>query len=195
MAMTVNPSFIAANGDTATVSVIIIEPAGTPVPDGTVVQFFTTLGKIQEQAKTNDGVARVKLISDANSGTAEITAFSGGVTTAAKSVTVGATRPASVRLAAIDPVIDLKTGKTIASFRATVLDDKGNPVSGVLVRFTSADPAQDKILETADTPTNNSGEAIGRVQTTRTTSGTITVRADVLASTSLTSTVTISVIG
>ncbi|MEO8362723.1 MAG: hypothetical protein ABI672_22045 [Vicinamibacteria bacterium] len=194
MVMTVNPSFIALNGDTATVSVIVIEPAGTPVPDGTVVQFFTTLGKIQEQAKTNDGVARVKLISDANSGTAEITAFSGGVTTDAKSVTVGATRPATVRLFAIDPVIDLKTGRTIANFRATVLDDKGNPVSGVLVRFTSSDPAQDTILDNADRATNNNGEVVGRVQTKRTTAGTITLRADVLAATALTDTLNIVVI-
>ena len=64
----VNPPFIAANGDTAVVSVLAIEPAGTPVPDGTVVQFFTTLGQIDEQAKTNDGVARVNLISDARNG-------------------------------------------------------------------------------------------------------------------------------
>ena len=43
MQMFVNPDFIAANGDTSVVSVLVIEPAGTPVPDGTVIQFFTTL--------------------------------------------------------------------------------------------------------------------------------------------------------
>jgi hypothetical protein len=45
MAISINPPFIAANGDTAVVSVLVLEPAGTPVPDGTVVQFFTTLGR------------------------------------------------------------------------------------------------------------------------------------------------------
>jgi hypothetical protein len=48
------------------------------VADGTVVQFFTTLGRIEEQGKTNDGVARVKLVSDSRSGTARVSAVSGG---------------------------------------------------------------------------------------------------------------------
>ena len=74
----VNPEFIAANGDIAVVSVIIFDPTGFPVADGTVVQFFTNLGRIPEQAKTNDGVARVNFTSDSRSGKATIRAFSGG---------------------------------------------------------------------------------------------------------------------
>jgi hypothetical protein len=73
-----NPEFIATNGDTSVISALVVEPAGTVVADGTVVQFFTNLGHIQEQGKTNDGVARVNLISDTRSGTATITAVSGG---------------------------------------------------------------------------------------------------------------------
>lgn len=72
-----NPEFIAANGDVSVITAVIYEPAGTPVADGTVVQFFTNLGKIQEQGKTNDGVARVNFTSDSRSGEATISAISG----------------------------------------------------------------------------------------------------------------------
>jgi hypothetical protein len=178
----VNPAFIAANGDTAVVSVLVIEPAGTPAPDGTVVQFFTTLGKIQEQAKTNDGVARVNLISDARSGTAVVTAVSGPVTVKLENVVIGAPRVSSVRTQAIDPTIDLKQGRSIASIRATVLDDKGNPIPGIIVRFTvTNNVATDRLLDGADIATNNNGEAVNRVQTSRTAAGTITIRVEVLA--------------
>lgn len=73
-----NPTFIPANGGVSVISALVIEPVGTPVPDGTVVQFFTSLGRIDAQGKTNDGVARVNLVSDSRSGTALISAFSGG---------------------------------------------------------------------------------------------------------------------
>lgn len=184
----VNPSFIAANGDTAVVSVLILEPAGTPVPDGTVVQFFTTLGKIQEQGKTNDGVARVNLISDARSGTATVTAVSGGAvgtTGGARGtvdVVIGAPRVSRVLPFTIDPSINLALGQSIARFGVTVLDDKGNPVSGVSVRFSVAsDAALDRLLDNPLVSTNNSGDAVGRVQTKRTDPGTVRIRIEVQA--------------
>jgi hypothetical protein len=73
-----NPNFIPANGGVAVISAFILEPNGLPVADGTVVQFFTTLGRIDEQGRTNDGVARVNLVSDSRSGTADVCAISGG---------------------------------------------------------------------------------------------------------------------
>lgn len=185
IAISINPTFIAANGDAAVVSVLVIEPAGTPVPDGTVVQFFTTLGTIQEQAKTNDGVARVNLISDARSGTATITVFSGAVTTTAD-VTVGATRPARILPALLDARIDLSLGRSIGGFKATVLDANGNPVTGVTVRFSVVqDPVLDTILHGTDHFTDNNGDAFGEVQTKRVTPGTIRLRADVLSGSAL----------
>jgi hypothetical protein len=84
-----NPKFIAAHGDVSVISGLLLDGTGNPVADGTVVQFFTSLGRIQEQGKTNDGVVRVNLTSDSRSGTATVTAVSGGdvsgppVTTAA----------------------------------------------------------------------------------------------------------------
>ncbi len=178
----VNPSFIDLNGDKAVVSVLAVEKAGTPVPDGTVIQFFTTLGKIDEQAKTNDGVARVNLISDARNGTAVVTATSGAVSVKSDSVVIGAPRVSLVKTQAIDPTIDLRQGRSTASIAARVLDDKGNPIPGIIVRFTvTNNPATDRLLDGSDRTTNNNGDATNRVQTSRTTAGTITVKVEVLA--------------
>ena len=178
----VNPPFIGANGDTAVVSVLAVEKAGTPVPDGTVIQFFTTLGKIDEQAKTNDGVARVNLISDARSGTAVVTAASGAVSVQLENIVIGAPRVSLVRTQALDPTIDLRQGRSQASIRATVLDDKGNPIPGIIVRFTvTQSPATDRLPNGSDVTTDNNGDAINRVQTSRTTAGTITIKVEVLA--------------
>lgn len=185
MAIFVNPPFIAAQGDSTVVSVFVLEPAGTPVPDGTVVQFFTTLGRIQEQAKTNDGVARVNLISDSRSGTAKVTAFSGPATTSVD-VIIGATRPARMLPALLDARIDLSAGRSIARFKVTVLDSNGNPVSNVPVRFTVIDnPDLDTILDGPDAFTDNNGDAFNRVQTRRKFSGDIRIRAEALTGTAL----------
>lgn len=177
----VNPSFINANGDKAVVSVLATEPAGTPVPDGTVIQFFTTLGSIDEQAKTNDGVARVNLISDARNGTAVVTAASGPVSVQLENIVIGAPRVSTVRTQALE-TIDLRQGRSQASVRATVLDDKGNPIPGIIVRFTvTQSPATDRFPHGSDVTTNNNGEAVNTVQTSRTTAGTITIKVEVLA--------------
>jgi len=74
-----NPRFIPANGGVSVITTTVIQPAGTPVPNGTVVFFITNLGTIDREAKTKDGIARVNLVSDSRSGTATVTAFSGGV--------------------------------------------------------------------------------------------------------------------
>lgn len=193
VAININPAFIAANGDRAIVSVLVLEPAGTPVPDGTVVQFFTTLGRIQEQGKTNDGVARVNLESDSRSGIAKVTVFSGPAT-ATSDVTIGSTRPSRIFVGVIDPRIDLRTGRNTAQFKVTVVDTNGNPVVGVPVRFTVLeDPALDTILG-SDSFTDNNGDAFARVQTRRLDSGTIRLKAETLTGTTLAVEFTISVV-
>jgi Bacterial Ig-like domain (group 1) len=78
LTISANPLFIPANGGVSVISALVIEPAGTPVADGTVVQFFTNLGSIPEQGRTNDGVVRVNLVADSRSGIATVTAISGG---------------------------------------------------------------------------------------------------------------------
>ena len=59
----------------------ITEEAGTPVPDGTLVSFTTTLGHIDpSETRTDNGKATVKLVAGSQSGTATVTAFSGAAT-------------------------------------------------------------------------------------------------------------------
>ena len=57
----------------------IIEQSGTPVHNGTVVTFTTTLGTIEpREARTNSGKVTVLLHAGSQSGTAKVSAFSGG---------------------------------------------------------------------------------------------------------------------
>jgi PKD repeat protein len=69
----------------------IIEEAGTPVHNGTLVTFTTTLGHLEPaSAGTVNGQATVKLVADGVAGTATVSAFSGGATAAGSGTTGGA---------------------------------------------------------------------------------------------------------
>ena len=46
------PEFVIANGGVSVVTAILVEPAGTFVPDGTEVFFFTDLGRVDASGKT-----------------------------------------------------------------------------------------------------------------------------------------------
>jgi hypothetical protein len=159
-----NPTSIPAYGGVSIITAIVTEPAGTPVSDGTVVQFFTDLGRIDEQGKTNDGVARVNLVSDSRSGTATVVAVSGGEAVAAPTVSptasptqsapvtapaeaaaltaAGATDSVQVKIGVVN-VTRVRVaadpprlvGKRTAEITATVYDDAGNPVARIPVTF------------------------------------------------------------
>ncbi|MFI5042518.1 MAG: hypothetical protein ACHQNA_11845 [Acidimicrobiales bacterium] len=189
-----NPEFIAANGDVSVISALVIEPAGTVVPDGTVVQFFTNLGKIEDQAKTNDGIARANLVSDTRSGTATVTVVSGGAaplpaaspspsaivntggtsaaTTTSDTVTViiGSARPKTVILTANPPRI-LGSGPARQSkIVANVFDENGNGVVNAPVIFSIQEPTGADATETlasggAPQYTDNNGQATDFLQT------------------------------
>jgi hypothetical protein len=70
----------------------VTEEAGTPVQNGTLVTFTTTIGSLDPtSAETTNGQATVKLLAKGLSGTATVSAFSGGATSgtaAAATVTV-----------------------------------------------------------------------------------------------------------
>ncbi|MGH9236708.1 MAG: hypothetical protein ACRD3G_01605 [Vicinamibacterales bacterium] len=71
-----------APGGTAEISAIVIEEAGTPVHDGTVVRFSATLGTVNPvEAETRDGVAVTTFTAGSTAGTAQIAATSGGALT------------------------------------------------------------------------------------------------------------------
>jgi hypothetical protein len=153
--LTANPPSIPAYGGVSVISGLISEAAGTPVSDGTVVQFFTTLGRIDEQGKTSDGVVRVNLVSDGRSGEATVTAFSGGgsaapaptassspgnaggsassSTTGQVTVKIGSSLPAHMVLVAVPNRL---TDQRWSRITANVFDGSGNPLARVPVIFT-----------------------------------------------------------
>ncbi|HEY6547547.1 MAG TPA: hypothetical protein VI589_06565 [Vicinamibacteria bacterium] len=204
--MFINPSIIAANGGVAIVSVLVIEPAGTPVPDGTVVQFFTNLGDIPEQGKTNDGVVRVNLRATGRSGEAAITAVSGGaggsvsttttstlagggsvpffaagIGTASGTVTIGNLAANSVLVTA-DP--SRITTSRSSQITATVFDTTGNPLPGVPVYFDVSVGADNNFMDSGGRPrfTDSSGRAFDVLRTRELAPASTTVRARVPAS-------------
>jgi hypothetical protein len=167
LTLIVNPMFIPAHGGVAVVSAVVIEEIGTPVPDGTVVQFLTSLGRIDEQGKTNDGVARVNLISDSRSGRATITAFS-GVASDTEEVEIGSILPQTVIVTADPPFIPSNSRTT--HIIATVLDESGNPVPNVLVIFRVTSPTTGtEFMESGGNPipTDNNGRAEDILRTRR----------------------------
>src|SRR6187399_137285 len=80
---------------------------GTPVQNGTVVSFTTTIGRIEpSEARTHNGEVNVRLITGGASGTATITAYSGGAS-ASKDLKVGT--------AAVKTVIVSTTPQTLGA--------------------------------------------------------------------------------
>ncbi len=195
--LSVNPEFIPANGGRAVVSALVIEPAGTPVPDGTVVQFTTNLGRIDEQGKTNDGMARVNLVSDSRSGEAEVNAYSGLEAADPVTVTIGTAN-------AVDVIVTADPARITASrsshIFAEVRDRSGNPVPNVGVVFEVTASSAGPITESMDrggrpVPTDSNGRAEDVMRTNYPRDAvpkTATVRAYVTADVSKTTLVTIN---
>src|SRR5438045_3413937 len=81
-------SVMAINGK-ATIFAQVNENAGTPPQAGTHVTFTTTLGTIEPSEASTDTSGRAAVTFTASSsGTASITAISGGATTGAKSLKI-----------------------------------------------------------------------------------------------------------
>ena len=140
MFLQANPPFVVANGGASVVTALLTEPAGTLVPDGTVVLFLTTLGRIDAEGKTSNGVARVNFVADSRSGTATVTAWSGGSAPApAPSASPAAAAPfsASAHVAA-----------SAAGNVATSATGSGTGTASITIDIGSALPA--RVLVTAD---------------------------------------------
>jgi hypothetical protein len=151
-----NPTFVPAHGGVSVVSALVIESIGTPVADGTVVQFFTDLGRIDEQGRTNDGVARVNFVSDSRSGTAKITVSSGAVSNSDTTITVGSALPERVMVGATPQRI---TDSRSSHIVATVLDVSGNPVPNTPVFFSVVGSTERMESGGQAVFTDNDGEA------------------------------------
>jgi len=205
MTLIANPTFVPANGGTSIVTAILVEPAGTFVPDGTVVFFFTDLGRLEpDQAKTKDGVARVNFVADSRSGNATVTAVSGGSAPGGGSgagnttvpITVGGALPKRLIVAASPARITSPRYTTIV---ATVYDDFGNPVQNVPVIFTvkpvGTGAVLEETLESGGAPryTDSNGQAFDTLVTRAPLTTQKTVAVTAVAPPALTADVTVYV--
>jgi adhesin/invasin len=152
----------------------VTEEAGTPVQNGTLVTFTTTLGRLDpNSARTTNGQAIVKFFSEGQSGTATVSAFSGGATSAGTNgsaggaaatltIPLGSAATGSVVVTA-NPTNLPSTGGT-ATITALVLDSSGNGLANVPVAFSTTAGS----LQPASVVSDSSGAAATNLTTTST---------------------------
>src|SRR6185295_649177 len=127
------------NGTTR-LTVQVIEASGTPPHSGTQITFTTTLGSVVPSAVETDVSGHAEAIFNAGSGsgTAVVTASSGGSSASGVSalrIAIGAAAVGRVTIDANPGTISASGGSsTITSF---VFDSNGNPLGGVGVTFTT----------------------------------------------------------
>ena len=176
ISVTVEQTTLPVNGQAA-VRAIVIESSGTPVQNGTQVDFSSALGSFNPpSAQTVNGVATTMFLAGSVSGTTRINAFSGGVSTGSGNssgggveVKIGAAAAGSIALQVIPPTVGQNGGTVQAT--ALVMDPAGNPLRGVPVLFSS----DAGTLSAANVVTDSNGFAVTNLVTTR--AATITARA------------------
>ena len=155
--------------------------AGTPVQNGTLVSFTTTIGRIEPaEARTHNGQVSVRFITAGASGTARITAYSGGASSSTE-LKVGTAAAGRVLLSATPQALGVNGGSV--QVIASVTDEGGSPLVGVPVSF-----ATDKgSLSPSTAITDASGNATATLTTTATAK--VTATAGSIASNEVTVTV------
>lgn len=149
------------NGVTEVVATVL-EQAGTPVQNGTLVTFTATLGSIEpREVRTNAGKVTVRFLASGESGTASIVAFSGSARSDAVEIRIGGAAVARVTLTAQPGAVPTAGGSV--TLVAVVSDQSGNRVAGIPVAFTSTAG----VLGANTVTTDASGEARTTLTTTR----------------------------
>lgn len=120
----------------AEVTATVIEQGGTIAHNGTLVTFVSTLGTFDPpDAQTHNGRATSVFHAGGRSGTASLSAVSGGVRSTAVDVLIGAAAAERVVVRA-EPTAVPVTGGTV-QITAVVTDAGGNPLAGAQVVFSS----------------------------------------------------------
>lgn len=162
---------------------------GQPVQNGTVISFTTTIGTIQPQeARTHDGQVSVMLVTGGQSGTATITAYSGGASSSVK-LAVGTAAVSNIIVSSTPASLGSAGGT--AQVTAQVTDDGGSGIGGVAVTFTTDQGTLSPSSATTDT-NGNATVALNTTATAKVTaaagakSGTVTVNVKPRSLTSIT---------
>src|SRR5712691_1250637 len=171
--LTASATALPINGSTEVIAQVIV-PSGTPPQHGTTVSFNTTLGSFQpSQAETDiSGRAIVKFLAGTGSGSATITAISGGASVASASalkILVGTAAVGRVIVSANPTLVPALGGTT--TITAVIIDVNGNPLSAAPVSFSTTAGTLADALVNADQS--------GLAQTTLRTSTAATVTASV----------------
>jgi hypothetical protein len=160
--------------------------AGTPVQNGTLITFTTTIGRIEpSEARTNNGQVTVQLITGSTSGLATITAYSGGASAQITNLKVGAGPIKTVTVTSNPQQLGSAGGQ--ATVIASVTDADGAPVGGVAVTFATDHGSLSPAIALTDDG--------GYTTSTLTTSATAKVTAAAGGVTSSAATVTVSPFG
>ncbi|CAN5391824.1 hypothetical protein BH23ACI1_BH23ACI1_09940 [soil metagenome] len=110
--------------------------AGTPVHNGTLVTFTSTVGRVEpREARTQNGQVRVKFIAGGQSGTARITAYSGGAVATLDNLLIGTAAAGRITVTATQQTLGSAGGST--EVLARVENEGGTPLPGVPVTFTT----------------------------------------------------------
>jgi hypothetical protein len=158
------------SGGSTELTAFVMEQSGTPVHDGTVVRFSTSLGSVSPvEAETRNGAATATFLAGTASGIAEVRAISGGAgggtsggtgggtTTATGAnvvqITVGAAAVNTITLRANPGSVGPSGGSV--ELVATVVAENGRSLDGILVTF-NTDQGR---LSSATAITNSAGEA------------------------------------
>jgi hypothetical protein len=148
--------------------------AGTPVQNGTLVSFTTTIGRIEpSEARTSNGQVRVRFISGSQSGTATITAFSGGASGKLENLKVGSAAVERVLISASPQTLGPAGG--FSTITARVEDTSGAGLAGIPVTFSTDNGTLSATTATTD--------ALGSAQTVLNTSRAAKVTANVAGKT------------
>ena len=124
------------NGTTTPGTTTSTAAAGTPVQNGTLVTFTTTIGRIEpREARTKNGQVSVRFYSDGASGVATITAFSGGASAKIEGILLGAAAAARITVTATPQSLPAGGGTSVV--RARVESELGGGIAGVPVTFTT----------------------------------------------------------
>ena len=136
--------------------------AGTPVQNGTLVSFTSTLGTIEpREARTQNGEVRVRFSAQGQSGLATITAYSGGASGKLENLKIGSAAAERVLVSASPQTLGPAGGS--ATISARVEDGAGSAVAGVPVTF-STDTGT---LSASSATTDASGVATVTLNTSR----------------------------
>ena len=150
--------------------------------NGTVVTFTTTIGRIEpSEARTDNGQVRVRFHADGQSGTAVVTAFSGGASGKLENLKVGSAGAERILLSANPQALACSGGNSQVSARVEDVSGVGLPQVPVVFTTTKGQL----------TPSTATTDSSGVANTTLSTSQEATVTANAAGKTA-TATVTIS---